>query len=197
MATRSGMRLTTVAGGPPATVVNLIPERVATPSCYVQGLAGAAVDAVRETGAALPASASVSGWTAGVGAGCDLRLQRAVIGALARVEAPVDMDGSLIRADYSWTAALRGGYLITPTLLAYGIIGYSGTELRLADIDVDRRGLVVGAGMEVAVSAHWALTAEYTQTGLGRVSDGITTLEPVSHRARLGVSYRFNSLMGD
>ena len=183
-------------GAPAAAIPNIIPEPLATPSCYVGALAGASVDAVKVKGTdALPASVSATGWTLGATVGCDLRIQRVVVGALARIEIPVETDGDLIKSERAWTVGARAGYLLTPSLLMYGLVGYTGTDFKLADVSLDPNGLTVGGGIEVAISKHLALTAEYTQTGLGRLSDGLTTLEPTNHMARLGLSYRFNSLM--
>ncbi len=181
---------------PPADIP--APAAAFSPSCYVQALAGSSINSVKVKEAdVLPLSVSATGWTVGAGVGCDLKIERVVLGALARIELPVDTDGSLIKADQAWMAGFRVGYLLNTGLMAYGLVGYTQADWKIDTESLDRKGLVLGGGLEVMISKHISLTAEYTQTGLGSMSDGITKLEPVNHSARLGLNYRFNSLFGD
>ena len=181
---------------PPADIP--APAAAFAPSCYVQALAGSSINSVKVKEAdVLPVAISATGWTVGAGIGCDVKIERVVIGALARIELPVDTDGSLIKADQAWMAGFRVGYLLNTGLMAYGLVGYTQADWKIDLEKMDRDGLVLGGGLEVMLSKHLSLTAEYTQTGLGSMSDGITKLEPVNHSARLGLSYRFNSLFGD
>jgi len=182
-------------GGPPATLADTVPAVAVAPSCYVQGLAGSSITTVG--GSALPASVSASGWTVGAGIGCDMRFDRIVIGALARIEAPVDTDGSLVDFEKSWAAAARVGYMLNTGLMIYGLAGYESADFDLGNVSFDRDGWLVGGGLEVMISQHLSLTAEYTTTILNDANLGGLKIEPESHKARLGLTYRFNSLFGE
>lgn len=185
------------AGPEPAVIP--IPAAVVAPSCYVQALAGSSVNTIKakETDA-LPASLSVSGWTIGAGIGCDVKLDRIVIGALARVELPVDTDGSLIKSDQSWMAAARVGYMLNTGLLAYGLIGYSQPDWKVEFEKLNKDGLVLGGGIEAMITPTLSFTAEYTQTNFGKLHIEPVTIEPVAHAFRLGLNYRFSgSIFGD
>lgn len=184
--------------GPPASVAAILPPAPAVaPSCYAQVLAGSSINSVKADKDILPVSLSASGWTVGAGIGCDVKIERIVIGALARIELPVDTDGTWLKTDQSWMAAARFGYMINTGLMAYGLVGYAQSDWKIDVEKLDRHGLVLGGGIEVMISKHLSLTAEYTRTGLGSIStDPLIKLEPVNHSARLGLSYRFNSLFG-
>lgn len=185
--------------GGPSTVASILPPASAiAPSCYVQALAGSAINSLKADKDILPYEISATGWTVGAGVGCDVKIERVVIGALARIELPMDTDGSLVKADQSWMAGFRAGYLLNTGLLAYGLVGYTQADWKIDTEKMDRHGLVLGGGLEVMITKHLSLTAEYTRTGLGSISpDPMIKLEPVNHSARLGLSYRFNSLFGD
>ncbi len=174
------------------------PAAAVSPSCYVQALAGSSINMVRVKEDALPRAISASGWTVGAGIGCDVKIERVVIGALARIELPVDTDASIIKSDQSWMVGGRLGYLLNTGLMAYGLIGYTQADWKIDTESMDRNGLVLGGGLEVMLTKHLSLTAEYTRTGLGTISpDPLVKLEPVNHSARLGLSWRFNSFFGD
>ncbi len=182
----------------PVDLLPPLPAVSSSTSCYVQGLAGSAVSTA--SGGVLPASISATGWTVGAGIGCDLKIDRVVIGALARVELPVDTDGTVGGVDFdkSWMAATRVGYMLNTGLMVYGLVGYETSELSLAAVDIDKNGLVVGGGLEVMISKHISLTAEYTNTLLNDIDAGAgLKIEPESHKARLGLTWRFQSLFGE
>ncbi len=180
--------------------VPVLPEIIgpsASTSCYVQAMAGAGVIASNPDGAVLPASISTQNWSATGGVGCDLRLDRFVVGALARISAPVDTSGSLIKADKSWMVGGRAGYLLNTGLLAYGLVGYETTDFSIANVDLRRDGLVVGGGLEVALSKSLSLTTEYAYSGLGKTSALGPQIDTEQHTVRVGLSYRFGNLFGD
>lgn len=181
--------------GAPADLLPPMPAVASATSCYVQALAGSAVSTVGSN--ALPDSISASGWTIGAGVGCDVKLERVVIGALARIELPVDPDGTLVDIDKSWMVAARAGYMLNTGLLLYGLVGYESSELSLASIDIAKDGLVIGGGLEVMISKHLSLTAEYTNTIVDNTTIGGFSVKPESHKARIGLSYRFKSLFGE
>lgn len=181
--------------GEPAPYVPEIASAVMTPSCYVSATAGSSISTV--DGNALPSALSASGWTVGAGLGCDVRMGRVVVGALARIEAPIDTNGALVEFEKSWAAAMRLGYMVNTGLMVYGVAGYESSDFSLAGIDLAKDGIMVGGGLEVMVSKHLSLTAEYTTTLIDDAIIGGVSVKPESHKARLGLQYRFNSLFGD
>jgi opacity protein-like surface antigen len=166
-------------------------------SCYVQGLVGGSVLAANPDNSALPASFSTQNWTLSAGLGCDLKMERFVVGALARIEIPVNTAGNLVDADKSWSVAARAGYLLRENVMPYVLIGYESADFSLAGIDVRRDGLMVGGGLEIALSKHISLTSEYTYTGLGSTSALGVPVDTDAHKIRLGLSWRFTSLTGE
>lgn len=182
-------------GGPAPAVSDFVPA--IAPSCYVQALAGSSISSVKDDSAAIPSSMSASGWTVGAGVGCDMKFERIVLGVLGRIEAPMDTDGGIVDYDKSWSAALRAGYLLNTGLLAYALIGYESADFTLATVDLSKNGIMVGGGLEVMINKHLSLTAEYTQTLIDNIEMGGVELKPESHKARLGLTYRFNSLFGE
>lgn len=184
----------------PADLLPPMPAVASSTSCYVQALAGSSIStATVKADDVLPASVSAAGWTVGAGIGCDLKLERVVIGALARVELPVDTDGTVGGVDFdkSWMVGGRVGYLLNTGLMIYGLVGYETSELSLAAIDVDKDGIVLGAGLEVMISKHLSLNAEYTNTIMNDIGGAGFKIEPESHKARVGLTYRFRSLFGE
>ena len=181
--------------GQPVDLLPPLPAVASNTSCYVQALAGSAVSTVGSN--ALPDSVSASGWTIGAGMGCDVKIERVVIGALARIELPVDPDGTVIDMDKSWMVGARVGYLLNTGLMIYALAGYESAELTLANIDIAKDGLVVGGGLEVMLSKHLSLNAEYTNTIVDNTTIGGFSVKPESHKARVGLTYRFNSLFGE
>lgn len=187
-------------GGPAPEPVIGLPASVVAPSCYVQALAGSSVNTIKAKEAdALPASLSVSGWTLGAGVGCDVRLDRIVIGALARVELPVDTDGSLIKSDQSWMAAARFGYMLNTGLLVYGLVGMTQPDWKVEVEKLSKDGIVLGGGIEAMITKQLSFIAEYTQTNFGKTHIEPISIEPTAHAFRLGLTYRFgdNSIFGD
>ena len=180
-------------GGAPAIIPDLTPSSVST-SCYVQGFGSGSVIASNPDASVLPASLSAQNWGVGVGVGCDVKMERFIVGALARVEIPVDTSGSLIELDKSWMAALRVGYMLNGGLMAYGLAGYESSDFSLANVDLRRDGLVVGGGLEIGLSKHLSLTTEYTYTGLGSSAALGVPVDTDAHKVRVGIQWRFNSL---
>jgi len=183
-------------GGAPAIIPDLTPSSVST-SCYVQALAGGSIITANPEATVLPTSLSAQSWTVAAGIGCDLKVERFVFGALARIEAPVDTSGSLIDLDKSWMAAFRVGYMLRENVMPYGLIGYESSDFSFATADLRRDGLIIGGGLEIALSKHLSLITEYTYTGLGSNAVLGLPVDTDAHKVRLGLSYRFNSLTGE
>lgn len=181
---------------PAAAIPAIELPKASAASCHLHGLAGAAITQIETD--VLPVALSASSWTVAGGAGCDVRVGRVVVGALARYEVPVQADGSFLKSEAAWMGAARAGYLVTGNLLAYALAGYQFADLKLAGEGLDGKGLVLGGGLEVAISPALSLVAEYQRHGMSTLHpDPMLALEPVSHSMRLGVLWRFTPLNAD
>jgi outer membrane immunogenic protein len=126
-------------------------------------------------------------------------------------DGPLDASINLAKLDYSLTIAARAGYLLTPSLLAYGLAGYS--RISFDDVTFSVPGasgtidlssydsFVFGGGFEYHLTSNWSLFGEYRRADLDRqdiyaVNSRIGALsiwaDPVMHWARVGAAYRFN-----
>lgn len=156
-------------------------------SCYVQALASSSVTAFKS-----PGTVTVSGTDfAGVGGiGCDYRMERIVLGAVARYEHRMD-SLDILHANRAWTVAARLGYMLNPGTMAYGLAGITQTTFQAGTDKTDARGLLLGAGLEIDLGAGLALTAEYGYTRQADIATGALALQPATQSARLGLTYRF------
>lgn len=99
------------------------------------------------------------------------------------------------RADRDLYAGVRLGYVVTPSLMLYGKVGYTNGRFSdkyesfvagappKADTADDHNGVRVGAGAEYAVSKRFYLSAEYRYSGYG---EGFHRNQVMS-----GVGFRF------
>lgn len=126
-------------------------------------------------------------------------------------------EAELLKLDHAWTVAARLGLLLTPDLMAYGLVGY--THVDFDDIRVstpeetvamklesfDR--LALGGGLEHRLTNALSLIAEYRTSDLGHRNvltltddEGNTSrfwAESRLHWARVGANYRFGGTAGD
>lgn len=164
------------------------------PSCYIEGSAGQNISAVKTSAGV---DLSTSGLVGGGAIGCDWKLSGFVIGGFGRYEFS-SADGSIaalkLDTEGQWTAALRAGMMINPSVLAYGFVGYSGSAIDLSGFADDAtRGIAFGAGAEIQLwIPQLSAKLEYQQTRFSdeTIMPGLKA-EPVSHIARVGLVYRF------
>ena len=150
---------------------------------------------------------AADGSSAAVTAGCDMQLDRFVVGLFADYSWS-DVTGEIsvfngaakltANVDSSWAVGGRAGVLLTYDVLAYGLVGYTKTEgggnLNAPDLD----GWLVGGGIETALPMPgFYLDARYTAALYDKASVGlfgpvVLNYEPVVHTARVGLNYRFN-----
>lgn len=171
----------------------------AGPSCYAELGAGGALSQQKLDQAGASVTIAGDGYTGAIGLGCDYKLEQIVAGIRARYEAS-KISGSLMgdawKANTSWDVALRAGYLVQPSILLYGVAGLKGTEIDYAGLtSLDTKGLMYGGGLELELSQHIAVFAEYNHTQFGGWHDGGATLKPSTDAVMLGVRLRFNSLL--
>jgi outer membrane immunogenic protein len=171
--------------------------------CHVGGTAGMAI-----TKTDLPVyGASIEGLggdgvTAGVNGGCDLQIDRFLIGAFAQytwsdAEFKLALGGASFTAglDEAWAVGGRAGVLIAPSTLAYGLGGY--TEAKTSSNLVtlpDAKGYVFGGGLETMISNNVSVKLEYQYAKFDSFNIGPVTIEPVNHTIMLGASYRFGGV---
>lgn len=166
---------------------------------------------------------------ASVRAGADWQLSDwLVIGALAEyarstvettasvtAESPdtiASAEARLLDLHQSWAIAGRVGVIISPTTLAYALLGYTRAELSDPRLSTSEQnvfvnsaslklssfdGITFGGGFEHRLSNNVSLWAEYRQTRLDAQSPALNggsstlTIDPTLHMGRIGVSYRF------
>ena len=122
----------------------------------------------------------------GAGVGYDARVEGTtiVIGLMADVSKP-NTDG----ANWAAFGGVRGGILMSPTVLMYGLAGYTKID---TDGDVLDGGLTLGAGVEAFVTKNTSLKLEYRMLDLG--DDRVSLLKDAAgdvHSLMLGVNFRF------
>lgn len=138
--------------------------------------------------------------TAGIG--WDAQIGNMVLGIMADVTA-----SDLNDTEWQWFAGVRGGVLVAPKTLIYGLVGYTETidgQLAFKAIEAtkfkDIAGLTYGGGIEHIFAQGWSLKAEYRyvqfedETAPDGVKDGLkdgTDVESGAHQVRFGVSRRF------
>lgn len=165
------------------------------------------------------------GFTVGAKVGYDVQVNRFVVGLVADVnyldfDSDIDFDDEDTDAAMSlsesidWYASLRGraGFLVTDTVLLYGVGGLAyastdsegtfidedGTEGEFGDDD-DSWGWTLGAGVEAAVTQNLRVGLEYAYFDFGDGEDEDDDSESFDfdsadfdfHTVRASVSYKF------
>jgi opacity protein-like surface antigen len=163
------------------------------PACYVEALAGTNISAAKTD---VGITTSTKGLSGALGAGCDIKINSAIVGALARYEI-TSSDGSLmglkVEAKPSWTLAARAGMYVNPHVLAYGLLGYSGTNFEIDTVaKVGHRGITYGLGTEIAASnTPLLLKLEWARTHWGAEDYSGVKVTPATDVIRAGIVYRF------
>jgi outer membrane immunogenic protein len=174
-----------------------------------------------------PVGADV-GWDLSAGIDTELN-QMFVVGAFADLDwSNIDTKGmfhsdsttvhvNAFDINNAWTVGGRAGVLVTPSTLAYGLLGYSWFDFNnLSMVAVDRSGsrdgsnsgggfsgtlneptrsgITVGGGLEQKITPNVSLKAEYRFTDLGDAHQTISTLQIDHHTyvqmVRVGAAYR-------
>jgi opacity protein-like surface antigen len=92
--------------------------------------------------------------------------------------------------DRQWSVWGRGGVLLSPSLLAYGLAGYTELNGAFAVPELgDRRGLTLGGGLEALFKDGWFARAEGRWVDLG----GDAGVESAQYAARVSIGYRFGA----
>ena len=121
----------------------------------------------------------------------DLRTEADAIGGLLELDA---------KPDFTLSASLRAGYLVTPATLLYVLGGYSYAEYQVdvsilgADFDFDQNydGFHIGGGLETRLTDRLTARVEYRYTDYGSEdwdTGGLIDVSPSSHTGTLGLAY--------
>jgi outer membrane immunogenic protein len=194
------------------------PDRRSWTGLYggVAGGAGLTVDQLSTSFRAARANAETSGQglLGSVLVGGDYQLDDGfVIGAMGdltwpgmqsvlTIAGPAASATTATRTNMGWNLLARAGWLATPSTLLYALGGYSnqsftttgyaGNGATLFQSDDRLSGFVVGPGLEFMIAPGWSTRLEYrySQYETRTLLNGVT-LQPTSHTARVGLSYKF------
>lgn len=112
----------------------------------------------------------------------------------------------LMKLNYAWAIGGRAGVLVTPSVLVYGLVGYTRVDLddpsvtfggTTLSLDLPSYGgIVFGGGFEHKLTRNVSLTGEYRQSRfdtetLFSTAGFTVTGQPTLHVGRIGVAYRF------
>jgi outer membrane immunogenic protein len=117
-----------------------------------------------------------------------------------------------IKVQWAGDARVRGGYLLTPSTLAYGSVGWATAGIKDLKLDgvsipIERaNALTLGTGVEAALSERWHVRADYIyfitnklDIGLNLAGagypgiNGIATAHATGQKMRIGLIYQFGS----
>lgn len=162
-------------------------------SCFVGGSVGGAVTQTEVPGLTLAASGAI----AGVEAGCDYKIDKIVVGGLARADwsdVKTSFASGTMKQDATYTIAGRIGYMLQPDVMPYVIGGYQFTQLDYAGLaNIDGNGIMVGAGVEIKLLANVYGFAEFNHVEYRKWTDIASgdILRPSSDVARIGARAKF------
>ena len=126
-----------------------------------------------------PAAIGVQDWLFNLQVGADAQIAKHwVVGVFADYEFAKSQDWD----QGWWTLGARGGYLMTPNMLLYGLGGYT-QAWKHSEVDA----MMAGGGLEYRLGAGWSTKLEYRHhfIDLG----GFTDLS--GNSVRVGVNYKF------
>jgi opacity protein-like surface antigen len=169
---------------------------MASPVCYVGASVGAQASILEANGAIEGVSIGTQSLLAGPEAGCDLRFDGVLIGALARYDFSNIKEQGFDSAG-QWMLAARAGINLNPSTLVYGLAGLAVTKFDAPTLQSkSANGWIAGAGLEFDLGwkgTPLSLFAEYNFVRYQsiRFTDGEigASLKPDEHIARVGVRF--------
>jgi outer membrane immunogenic protein len=128
----------------------------------------------------------------------DLTTEADAIGGLLELDA---------KPDFTLSASLRAGYLVTPATLLYVIGGYSYAEYQVDvsilglgfDFDQNYDGFHIGGGLETRLTDRLTARVEYRYTDYSSEdwgTGGLIDVSPSSHTGTLGLAYLLFPMSG-
>ncbi len=100
----------------------------------------------------------------GVNAGYDLAVARNITAGVEVSLGDATTDGAGFDASRDLAASLRLGYAFTPSVLAFGKVGYANSRIETAGTGASFEGVRFGGGVEYALTPHTYISAEYART---------------------------------
>ena len=171
---------------PPVTRAQAAAAAPANPwsGCGIAGHAGFLVGAL-DFGA--PVKLEADGPAFGVDALCDHQMGNGVIGIIANYTwLHGDLKTVGVNAEYG--VAVRAGYLVWPSTLAYLKAGWSRIDTDGGDVD----GYKVGGGLETQLPGSSIFLALEYQRGFYADVLGVTGLDAETHTVMTRATYKFN-----
>jgi outer membrane immunogenic protein len=103
--------------------------------------------------------------------------------------------GATEELSLDWSVSIRGrlGYLVTPTTLLFGAVGWTWSEVKFSDNVIPESfsqnvsGVQVGFGIETVLAGHWLARTEYLHSFYGDVQFNTQELGHVSFSPWVGV----------
>jgi outer membrane immunogenic protein len=154
-----------------------------------------------------------SGGSIGGNVGCDALLsQMFLVGVMADWNKFINTDTSIginglgnlasMSYDNQWSVGGRAGFLLSPNVLAYGLVAYTGmqtSDLRVLNSSFnipDFRGYAVGGGLETALTKSLHLGVEYRYNKYGEetttIAGNTLDYEPTVQTVRASLTWNFN-----
>lgn len=199
------------------------PAQAGWTGCYVGAQAGVAstnadtsFDVVGAGSILEMSGLGTAGGVFGVHAGCDVQIQKFVVGAFADYawhNQAIEINSPLLLANIGkvetesqWTVGARAGIAFTDATLFYGLVGY--TQVNTSDLSVLNgaatfgleafKGWTFGGGIASEIMPNVRLTLEYRYAKLDKQTVDLipgflaTTIQPDQHTAMARLSYAFS-----
>lgn len=197
-----------------AGTLSITPAAAGPVSCFLEGTTGVGVSSTKlevpTIGGSLDGLSS-TGWLYAPGIGCDMRVDKMVVGLMGRYElGRLETSASLfggsvdVHINRPWMIAGKLGMEVNPATVVYGLAGITGAQLDLSSLTGDKfnlKGKVLGAGVEwmLGAGSPWTAKAEYTYSMFDKQNlYGFVDVTPNVHAVRVGITYRFGSdIFGD
>ena len=156
------------------------------------------------------------GFTYGGLGGCDLQIQRIVVGLMGSYDKVYTGDkinipiGGGVVGDIGINSMYflggRTGFLATPKVLVYGLAGktwvQSNLSLGASGEASDMGGLTLGGGIEAKADSGWSLVLEYRWVDLGNDTlqwgpnpASVAEVDNNLHQVRFGLTYHFGAIL--
>jgi opacity protein-like surface antigen len=150
-------------------------------SCFVGASTSAEVGQIKAEGITF----SQNGLGFGLLGGCAIAVDKFDVGA--RIAYDWSQNGG---NDGVWQAVGTLGYRLNENVKPYLLAGYGGVKIDYQDYAASHRGLVAGAGLEIALGKNVALIAEYNRLWLSAKTFDDIKIDPGAHVVRVGVTYK-------
>jgi opacity protein-like surface antigen len=188
-----------------AMTLSISPALAGPVSCYLEGTTGIGVSSTKLDGVGFAGSLdglSSNGWLYAPGIGCDMRVDKMVVGLMGRYDfGKLETSASLgatsvnVHINRPWMVAAKLGMEVNPATVVYGVAGLTGAQLDLTALTGDKfnlKGKVIGGGVEWIISGPWSAKAEYTYSMFDKQNlYSLVDVTPNVHAMRVGFTYRF------